>query len=99
MPFPQFNVLKTNRRPSQGQKHYYERQFYDFTVKIELFININYDFIIWTIITFILTRQNPEWTQDDPGNSSMVWGSFYDSKFEQYQTCIIFHKCWTLMHL
>ena len=57
MPFPQFNVLMANRRPTQGQFHYYERQLYDSTIKIQLFININYDFII-CIIEFILATEN-----------------------------------------
>ena len=58
MPFPQFNVLMANRRPTQGHFHYYERQFYDLTIKIQLFININYDFIICIIIEFILATEN-----------------------------------------
>ena len=58
MPFPQFNVLMANRRPTQGHFHYYERQFYDLAIKIQLFININYDFIIWSIIEFILATKN-----------------------------------------
>jgi len=58
MPFPQFNVLMANRRPTQGHFHYYETQFYDLTIKIQLFININYDFIICIIIEFILATEN-----------------------------------------
>ena len=58
MPFPQFNVLMANRRPTQGHFHYYERHFYDLTIKIQLFININYDFIICIIIEFILATEN-----------------------------------------
>ena len=47
-----------NRRPTQGHAHYYERQFYDLTIKIQLFININYDFSIWIIFEFILATGN-----------------------------------------
>ena len=57
MPFPQFNVLMANRRPTQGHCHYYERQFYDLAIKIQLFININCDFIIYIIIEFILATE------------------------------------------
>ena len=47
-----------NRRPTQGHAHYYERHFYDSTIKIQLFININYDFSIWIIFEFILATEN-----------------------------------------
>ena len=46
------------RRPIQAHFHYYERRFYDLTIKIQLFININYDFIICIIIEFILATEN-----------------------------------------